>query len=77
MERFDKWEFDFENNVGKKIWMIECINIKGDVAVDSFICANEEEAKRNCEEMNKTNKDKRYEFVYSEYTVEEDGLICG
>lgn len=69
--------FDFEENAGKKLWIVEEVDVKEELGKGEFyVCENEEKAKELCDKMNNINTDKRFKFIYYLTNCTETGFEC-
>lgn len=74
MKIIDK-DFDFSKRLGEKIWCVECVtNDENEYSIEVYECSNEEDAKKQADDLNAHNKDKKCKFIAIEYTVCEDCL---
>lgn len=77
MKLIDVNTFDYEKRKGEKIWCVECVtNDKEEIDSETYECENEEEAKTKCEELNKSNQDKKFKYIIIRYLIEENGLTA-
>lgn len=77
MKLIDVNTFDYEGRKGEKIWCVECVtNDKEEIVSETYECENEEEAKTKCEELNKSNQDKKFKYIIIRYLIEENGLTA-
>lgn len=77
MKLIDINTFDFEGRKGERIWCVEEVtNDKEEMGAETYECENEEEAKTKCEELNKSNQDKKFKYIIIRYLIEENGLTA-
>lgn len=70
MEIIDIHKFDYEKRRGEILYCVELVtNDSEEISKQTYAFESEEIAIKECEILNKLNKDKEYKYIQSNYEV--------